>query len=82
MYTWEETNTGTRVDIVRSFAEYDKCPEGDEIPETLKDKECKWERVIGEKIAMTKGQGWGYGKGYWLVLLGSYACTQLQNWLV
>lgn len=66
IYTYMEKKSGIKVDIIRTFDNYDKPPEGDEIPEELrKKKKLQWERQIGDNQVVVKGNGWGAGKGYW-----------------
>lgn len=62
MYTWQDKKTEKRVDVIRSFADYELPPTEEEAP-GFQDPE--WVRVIGESISVTKGNGWGSGKGYW-----------------
>ena len=65
IYTYREMNTGTDVEVIRAFADYENPPEGDEIPEELRDKECKWERQIGDNTRVVRGPNWNGAKGYW-----------------
>lgn len=62
MYTWEDQRSKRIVDVIRSFAEYEVPPTKEEVPD-LEDPE--WVRQIGSQINVTKGNGWGSGKGYW-----------------
>lgn len=63
LYTWEDTNTKKRVDVLRSFAEYENPPTEEEAPDI---ENPEWVRVIGDKIALTRGPNWGWGsKGNW-----------------
>lgn len=62
MYTWTDKKSGKEVTVIRTFAEYENPPTQEEAPD-IQDPE--WERNIGDKITVTKGNGWGSGKGYW-----------------
>lgn len=65
IYTWLDKKSGTTVEIIRSFKDYENPPEGDELPAELQGKECDWERQIGDNQSVVKGNGWGAGKGSW-----------------
>ncbi len=62
LYLWLDKKTGKTVEIMRSFAEYEKPPTEEESPGTA---EAEWERQIEGGQSVVKGQGWGSGKGYW-----------------
>lgn len=65
-YTYKELKSGIEVTVIRSFDEYEKPPEGDEIPEELrKKKKLKWERQIGANQSLQRGPNWNGAKGYW-----------------
>jgi hypothetical protein len=67
IYLWIDKKTGKKVEVIRTFAEYEVPPHGDELPVELRDlsdHEIEWERSVGDKISVTKGWGWG-GKGQW-----------------
>ena len=84
IYLWVDKKSGKQVEIIRSFAEYENPPEGDEVPAELQGTEPQWERSIGDKISLVKGNGWGAGKGYWIQLLttGAAVCILMQSYLV
>jgi len=66
MYTWKDTRTGVETEVVRSFDEWERPPERDEVL-TLSDSQfekAEWERVIGAP-GVVKGARWGGGKGHW-----------------
>lgn len=67
LYLWLDKKTGKTVEVMRSFAEYEKPPMEEESPGTA---EAEWERQIEGGQSVVKGQGWGSGKGYWVLLVG------------
>ena len=79
MYLWLDKRTGKTVEVMRSFAEYEKPPTEEEAPGM---SDAEWERQIEGGQAVVKGQGWGSGKGNWAIILGAYACIQFSNWLI
>jgi hypothetical protein len=64
LYEWLDENSDTKVEVLRSFAEYELPPMGEEIPEAIRGREYKWVRQIGKSIRVVKGASWGPGKGY------------------
>lgn len=72
IYCWHDKNSELKVEVIRSFAEYENPPVDDELPEAERGKQDsrKWERIIGSDIRVMRGAGWGMGKGYWIQLIG------------
>lgn len=64
IYTYKDKKTDVHVEVIRDFKDWDRLPEGKEIPESLAGTEPDWERVIGN-VSVVKGHGWGAGKGSW-----------------
>lgn len=69
LYRWKcKTCEGT-VEVLRSFGDYEKGPEPDEVPEGFKCRDPEgghdFERTISGKVNVVKGAGWGGGKGNW-----------------
>lgn len=64
IYIYRDTKTDTYVEVIRSFDEHNRVPEGEEIPESLRDTEPQWEKVIGN-TSVIRGPSWGNGKGAW-----------------
>jgi len=62
IYTYQDKKSGKKVDVIRSFNDYENPPTKEEAP-GLEDPE--WERQIGDNQVVVKGNGWGGGKGYW-----------------
>lgn len=61
LYLWLDKKTGRTVEVMRSFAEYEKPPTEEEAPDMA---DADWERQIEGGQSVVKGQGWG-GKGTW-----------------
>ncbi len=64
LYEWLDEVSGTKVEVLRSFADYEVPPQAEEMPEDIRAAEHKWVRQIGKSIRVVKGAGWGPGKGY------------------
>lgn len=62
IYRWEDKKTGKKVEVLRSFKEYDVPPTKEEAPDV---EDPEWERKIGGGQKVNKGNNWGPGKGYW-----------------
>lgn len=61
MYLYKDLVSGTQVEVLRKFSEYDQPPTEEEAPGLVAPK---WERLIGGKQTIQKGMGWG-SKGNW-----------------
>ena len=57
-----DKKTGKKVDIIRAFSDYEIPPTKEEAPD-IEDPE--WERLIGDNLAVVRGNNWGMGKGSW-----------------
>lgn len=80
LYVYADLNTGKKVEILRSFSEYQSLPTREECPE-FSDEEfsaAQFEKQLGEGIRVVKGASWGMGKGHWAfpLVLG------LVSWLI
>lgn len=66
IYCYEDENTGYRIDIMRSFAEYKALPTEEDLPPEEKGKDRKWTKIIAPvgpfNLWPTSG---GPGKGNW-----------------
>jgi hypothetical protein len=87
LYEWHCSTCGCTAEVIRSFDEYERGPEPDELP---KGSECTdpgghaFERKLSTKVKVTRAPGWGPGsKGNWIWLfaLGGTLCLTLQNLL-
>ena len=63
MYCWVEKNTGTQIEVVRNFSEYQVPPTEEE--SGINPEQANWERIIGGGIKTIRGSNWGPGKGHW-----------------
>ena len=61
-YTWEDKNSGRRIDIIRTFSEYTVPPTEEE--SGIKPEDAKWERIIMGAPTVNKPWNWGK-KGTW-----------------
>ena len=64
LYFWEDTKTGFSIEVLRKFDDYQQPPTEPELPKEEQGKEREWQRIIGTP-QVTKGRGWGPGKGHW-----------------
>lgn len=67
MYRYKDERTGTEIDVLRSFDEWEVPPNREETQQHWSDSEfekAEWTRVIGIP-GVVKGHGWGGGKGNW-----------------
>jgi len=86
LYEWHCSTCGCTAEVIRSFDEYERGPEPDELP---KGSECgdtgrphSFERKIAGKVNVVKVPGWGKkGEWIWLFALGGTLCLTLQNLL-
>jgi hypothetical protein len=83
LYEWLDENSDTKVEVLRSFAEYELPPTGEEIPEAIRGREYKWVRQIGKSIRVVRGGNWSGSKGNWLVLLSAVAAMvqHVSTWI-
>jgi len=69
LYYWECKTCGCSTEVIRSFDAYEEKPEPDELPEgskcTSPGGEHDFKRLLGGKVHVVKGSGWGGGKGNW-----------------
>lgn len=81
IYKWRDKKTKKTVEVIRKFDAYEQPPEAEEKSELTMDEflEADWERIIGTDIHVTKGHGWGPGKGYWIHLLTVIGISYVQN---
>lgn len=61
MYEWLNKKTGNKVEVIRSFSEYEVPPTKEEAPA---EEDPDWERQVGGNQSLQKGWGWGK-KGHW-----------------
>lgn len=61
MYLYEDKKSGKRIEVLRSFKEYDVPPTKEEAPDI---EDPQWERLIIGTQKHVKGPGFGR-KGYW-----------------
>ena len=66
LYRWEDKKTGKKVEVLRSFKEYDVAPTQEEAPDV---EDPEWERKIGGGQKLLRGNNWTGSKGNWIVLL-------------
>lgn len=64
LYVWENKTTGDRIEILRSFDDY-QVPPTDEELEKARVPAGDYEKVLGTGIRVVKTNKWGFGKGYW-----------------
>lgn len=69
MYSWEDSVSGKRVDIIRPFERSDESPVRDDISEKeMSDVEivaAQWKKILNSP-GFVRMAGWGYGrKGHW-----------------
>jgi hypothetical protein len=71
LYQWIEKKSGIRVEVLRHFDQYTDEPTAEEVAAVLQPgqelpADPQWEREIGGKQSLVRGENWGYGrKGYW-----------------
>jgi hypothetical protein len=61
IYSWLDKKSGTKVEVIRSFDEYEQHPTEEEAPGLT---EPEWERIIDGKRLVTRPVNWE-GKGNW-----------------
>ena len=62
MYKWQDEKTGTEVEVLRKFDDYEIPPTEQEAPGL---EEPKWRRLIGGKQQLVRGPNWSGQKGSW-----------------
>jgi len=69
VYVYEDQESKVIVEVIRSFDEYEKVPEREEVGDLLTDEQftlAVWKRIVSSKISVARAPGWGPGrKGYW-----------------
>ena len=66
IYTYQDKNTGTIVEIIRKIKDIDKLPTQEECPAEFDISGEEWEKVIMPTSKFTRAPGWGHGsKGNW-----------------
>lgn len=65
-YTWRDNTTGTEVEVIRHYREYEEVPSLSESGLTPEQYEAaKWERIIkGKQTVVYVAADWS-GKGRW-----------------
>lgn len=80
LYLFHDRKTGKKVEVLRSFADYEIPPTKEEDP-TLTGEE-EWERLLGN-FTLTKSPTWG-SKGNWLIFFGLFineVGSYVNSWL-
>jgi hypothetical protein len=74
LYTYIEKKHSLRVEVLRSFDEYQTVPTDEEIREVIGadaaiPTDLEWEREIWGNQTLTRGSNWSGSKGNWIALL-------------
>jgi hypothetical protein len=86
VYVYEDQESKVIVEVIRSFDEYEKVPEREEVGDLLTDEQftlAVWKRIVSSKISVSRAPGWGHGrKGYWtLFFMISGGIDVLSSWI-
>ncbi len=70
MYQYVCKKNGLRVEVIRHFSEYENVPTEEEVRSVIgadaeMPTEFEWEREIGGKQSLVRGENWRGMKGYW-----------------
>jgi hypothetical protein len=70
IYTWRDSNSDKKIDVLRSIDNINQEPTEEEMTKENWDLtlERKFERIVDGTPSITRSPGWG-GKGHWVALL-------------
>jgi hypothetical protein len=86
VYVYEDQESKVIVEVIRSFDEYEKVPEREEVGDLLTDEQftlAVWKRIVSSKISVSRAPGWGHGrKGYWTwILYAAAGAEAISYWI-